>query len=186
MLVVAEAVLSASLTDCDNYVPIGSHGYCYLMGPSVRIGKDTFCASCKAKWVNGKMPESAEQIHSLNSIDHESIARNNVTLTTEQHYPTLADMVANFAGAMGRIVKAAWHGKEVLVAEERFRQVLECCDACHKWDGTARHGLGKCSHPGCGCTVAKLHLSTEKCPAGGWDNADPSLPIVCPFPKSAK
>lgn len=158
---------------------LASRGVSAIAGPG---SKNDICARCTAEWKSG--PPSIETLPPVLQMlidEARPVIGNDRDPATS--YPTLADMVTNFAGAMGRIIKAAWHGREVLVDEERFHQVLACCDACQKWDGTARHGLGKCSHPGCGCTVAKIHLATEKCPAGGWDNADPSLPIVCPFPK---
>lgn len=150
-----------------------------LSGNTVVVNPSVFCDICRLRWSGDTPPESIPEIF-------DGPAPLPDRLPDPGTYPTLADMVTNFAGAMGRISKAAWHGKEVLVSEERFRQVLACCDTCSKWDGSARLGLGKCNHPGCGCTTAKMHLATEKCPAGGWDNSDPSLPIVCPFPKSAK
>jgi len=78
--------------------------------------------------------------------------------------PTIGEMLTNFAGAMLR-----WAGSGFPVVDEvTFRLRLEQCRACRFWDEQARANAGKCHHPKCGCTKAKLWLASEKCPIVKW------------------
>lgn len=78
--------------------------------------------------------------------------------------PTISEMVGNFGGAMLRWAMAGF----ATVDEVAFRLRLESCRACAFWDESARGGAGKCNHPKCGCTKAKLWLATERCPITRW------------------
>lgn len=78
--------------------------------------------------------------------------------------PTVADLAARAGGAL---VKWAARGFPIAPTEVRMRR-FEICRACEFWRDDARFGLGKCNHPGCGCTKAKLYLATERCPVGKW------------------
>lgn len=80
--------------------------------------------------------------------------------------PTVAQMLGNFAGAMVEWVK---RGAPV-VPEATYQARLIACRSCpgHHWDEAARMGAGKCSHPSCGCTKAKLWLGTSTCPIKHW------------------
>lgn len=78
--------------------------------------------------------------------------------------PTIAHMAANFLTATARWLAAG----APVVARETFEHRLATCRACEYWDEAARAGAGKCNHPNCGCTKAKLWLATEKCPIGKW------------------
>ena len=75
------------------------------------------------------------------------------------HEPTTAELVGNFAIAMGRWIKAGFP----VLTEEQYQQRSRICDACEMWDASARLGLGKCKAPGCGCTSIKRWLKTEQC-----------------------
>lgn len=78
--------------------------------------------------------------------------------------PTITEMTRNFAGAMLR-----WAGSGFATVDEvAFRLRLAQCRACPHWDEAARAGAGKCNHPKCGCTKAKLWLASERCPLGRW------------------
>lgn len=140
------------------------------------------CHQCEAEWVNGEAPTANSRPECLD--DFEAVITGKYKTPTErQHdepYPTLPEMVGNFASAMGRLIKAKWHGQKTLVSEERFLQVLQCCESCSYWDDDARRGYGKCNAPGCGCTRMKLHIATEACTKGGWDNRDETIPVKCP------
>ena len=82
--------------------------------------------------------------------------------------PTLAEMAVNFADAMRRLAAyAAANGvTESFVPREVFEARLAVCRGCDFWNENARLGLGLCKHSGCGCTVLKLWLPSEKCKAG--------------------
>jgi hypothetical protein len=78
--------------------------------------------------------------------------------------PTLADMAEHLGGAM-----VAWAARGFPIAPRDLRmQRLAICRACEHWREEARFGLGKCAHPSCGCTKAKLFLATERCPVRKW------------------
>lgn len=51
---------------------------------------------------------------------------------------------------------------------EIIEQRRAICAACPHWDPAAFAGTGRCMHPGCGCSSAKHHLPTSKCPMGQW------------------
>lgn len=78
--------------------------------------------------------------------------------------PTLGELMGNFAGALGRFVKAGFK----TVDEPTFQKRIAVCRACEYWQEDARAGLGKCEHPGCGCTRFKHWMATEKCPLSKW------------------
>lgn len=78
--------------------------------------------------------------------------------------PTVTELAANFAGAMGRWTAAGFP----TVTREAYDNRAAVCDACEHWDGAARLGLGKCGAPGCGCSGFKRWLATERCPLGKW------------------
>lgn len=80
------------------------------------------------------------------------------------HEPSLVELAVNFTGALSRWAKAGFP----VVERDLFEARLKVCRACPHWDEAARLGAGKCKHPGCGCTRAKLWISTEKCPAAKW------------------
>jgi hypothetical protein len=70
--------------------------------------------------------------------------------------------IKNFAGSMKNWVA---NGMPIATKEVYdFRKSI--CDSCPFWDKDGNMGMGKCNQ--CGCTVAKLHLATEKCPVGKW------------------
>jgi hypothetical protein len=78
--------------------------------------------------------------------------------------PTLADMAEHLGGAM-----VAWAARGFPIAPRELRmQRLAICRACEHWREEARFGLGKCAHPSCGCTKAKLFIATERCPVRKW------------------
>ncbi len=81
-----------------------------------------------------------------------------------QYSPTIAEMTRNFADAMLRWVGSGF----ATVDEVAFTLRLAQCRACPHWDEAARAGVGKCNHPKCGCTKAKLWLASERCPIGRW------------------
>ncbi len=83
---------------------------------------------------------------------------------TELREPTLAEMTANFAGAMGDWARAGFPLAPIEVAKER----RDTCELCEFWDGAARMGLGKCNSAKCGCTRLKFFLATSRCPEGKW------------------
>ncbi len=84
--------------------------------------------------------------------------------------PTPSEMVANAADAF-----VAWGAAGFPVRPYASRlAVVAACDACIYWDANARKipfteiYLGKCMHPGCGCTKMKRFLLTSRCPMGKW------------------
>ncbi len=81
--------------------------------------------------------------------------------------PTVAELAANFTGALGRWLSAG----APVVSAEIYATRAAACDACPHWSATARLGLGKCSAPGCGCTSLKRWLATERCPLAHWPAA---------------
>lgn len=76
--------------------------------------------------------------------------------------PNLAQMAANFAGAMLAWIKAGFP----VVSEGQFRSRQAACNSCDHWDGRARLGMGKCRL--CGCARWKPWLATSRCKAGKW------------------
>lgn len=84
--------------------------------------------------------------------------------TPDVEEPTTAELASNFAGAMVRWASAGFP----TVSREVYEQRGAVCGSCQHWDGEARGGLGKCNHPGCGCTKLKRWLASEKCPLNLW------------------
>lgn len=78
--------------------------------------------------------------------------------------PTAAEILARGMQAFARWAAA---GLPVVAESERLARAA-ACQACPRWDGQARGGLGHCKHPGCGCTRLKWWLATERCPEGWW------------------
>lgn len=106
---------------------------------------------------------------SLRSSDEQGVgstARLRAGIDPMPPEPTVAQMLGNFAGAMVEWVK---RGAPV-VPESTYTARLIACRSCpgHHWDESARLGAGKCTHPKCGCTKAKLWLGTSTCPLRHW------------------
>lgn len=87
-----------------------------------------------------------------------------ITVKAIKPGPGIADLVQNFAGAIGRWASAGFP----VVSEEVFQARLAECRRCDFWDEVARLGLGECNHQNCGCTRFKLWVQTEICPLGNW------------------
>lgn len=78
--------------------------------------------------------------------------------------PTVLDMADHLGGALVK-----WAARGFPIADRGLRiHRLGLCRQCVHWREDARAGLGKCAHPSCGCTKAKVFLKTEKCPIGRW------------------
>lgn len=74
--------------------------------------------------------------------------------------PTFAQKVINLASAVKRIAQEGY--KEV--DDDVYRARLSQCNSCE-----FRTDQWTCSHPSCGCFLAKkAKLSTEACPIGKW------------------
>jgi hypothetical protein len=70
--------------------------------------------------------------------------------------------IKNFAGSMKN-----WVSNGMPIATKEVYELRKSiCDSCPFWDKDGNMGMGKCKQ--CGCTSAKLHLATEKCPVGKW------------------
>jgi hypothetical protein len=78
--------------------------------------------------------------------------------------PSALELAANFSVAVSKWAAAGFP----VVHREVFEARSEVCSACAFWDGSARLGLGKCTHRKCGCTRMKRWLATEGCPLGKW------------------
>lgn len=73
-------------------------------------------------------------------------------------YPPLARQAANLAGAVGRAVAAAIGGEAVTVPGAVLAARQAACAGCEHHDAAAN----RCRM--CGCSGAKLHVATERCP----------------------
>ena len=85
---------------------------------------------------------------------------NPAAATAAEDWPTIPELVGNFAGAMVRWVKDGCR----VVTEEQFSRRLVTCRACPEWSETA--GIERCR--ACGCAKLKLWLASERCPKGLW------------------
>jgi hypothetical protein len=83
---------------------------------------------------------------------------------TQSDEPTLDDLVGNFYGFMSRLAVKGFK----TVPKEVYEERTGICERCHFYDKSARLGLGKCNHKGCGCTKLKRYFAFEKCPVGSW------------------
>lgn len=70
----------------------------------------------------------------------------------------LADKAKNLTHAMTDWAKGGFH----TVSDTDFHRRLQFCHSCPHWDSSAFLGKGACKL--CGCSVAKLYLSTSFCP----------------------
>jgi hypothetical protein len=79
--------------------------------------------------------------------------------------PTAKAMVRNFIRAMASFAASGWK----CASEEKMQHRLEICRRCSYWEEDARVGLGKCNHPGCGCSMKiKLWIDSVECPQKFW------------------
>lgn len=78
--------------------------------------------------------------------------------------PTLAELAGNFTHAIAAWTMAGFP----TVSASDYTTRAAICGRCQYWQPTARAGLGKCAHKGCGCTKLKRYLATEKCPLNLW------------------
>lgn len=79
--------------------------------------------------------------------------------------PTFAEEIGHAGTAL-----AKWIAAGIPIATPEVRAIrYEICLRCEYWSNRARFGMGKCRHPGCGCTRLKLKFATERCPAGKWE-----------------
>lgn len=86
-----------------------------------------------------------------------------------QHWPAplpgLPTLAVRVVGELGRWI-AAGAPKATADLIEKRRAI---CAACPHWDATAFAGTGRCTHQKCGCSSAKHHLPTSRCPMGQWE-----------------
>jgi hypothetical protein len=75
--------------------------------------------------------------------------------------PTLAVRAAKEVGQW--IASGAPKADPELIAQRRA-----ICQECPHWDAAAFAGTGRCMHNKCGCTSAKHHMPTSKCPMSQW------------------
>lgn len=78
--------------------------------------------------------------------------------------PGIATLAVRAVGEVGRWLAA---GAPKAAAELIEKRRAICADCTH-WDPAAFANTGRCMHPGCGCSSAKHHLPTSKCPMGQW------------------
>lgn len=78
--------------------------------------------------------------------------------------PTLAELAGNFTHAIAAWTMAGFP----TVSASDYTTRAAICAPCQYWQPTARAGLGKCAHKGCGCTKLKRYLASEKCPLNLW------------------
>ena len=78
--------------------------------------------------------------------------------------PTIAEITANFTGAMARWAAAGFK----TVSAETYAARATVCEACEFWDSSARFRLGMCRARGYGCTKFKRFLASEQCPLEKW------------------
>ena len=83
--------------------------------------------------------------------------------------PSLPQMAASFAGSMVGWAKGGFQ----VTDEETLAERLAICAACPEWDRDGFMGTGKCTK--CGCSGAKLHMATSKCPIDKWGPVTPSV-----------
>ena len=96
----------------------------------------------------------------------------------KQDLPSLATMAGNAVQSAGRVARAYFSGKKILVTPEVKAARLEVCNSCEK---VFRHPKYperiRCTV--CGCHMAeswlsapgfsKTELATESCPLGKWE-----------------
>ena len=74
--------------------------------------------------------------------------------------PSWDEMIGHLGTAL---VKWAASGFKIAPPEVRAERYA-ICRACGYWKDDGNLGLGKCTHHKCGCTKAKFHLASERCP----------------------
>ena len=89
---------------------------------------------------------------------------------------SVVQMAKNAASAGARWAKGGFP----LASREDYKARRLACIACEKWKPMARLGLGKCTAKGCGCTLLKARLQTEKCPLGKWPKPVDGSPLLKP------
>ena len=95
-----------------------------------------------------------------------------------QQGPSITQMAANFAGAMGAYAMDGFRH----ASKEQHAERLAICNACEFWDAKARLGAGKCLK--CGCAGAKLWIASSECPIKKWGRVEPAVPATLPLPKA--
>jgi hypothetical protein len=74
--------------------------------------------------------------------------------------PAWDEMIGHLGTAL---IKWAASGFKIAPPEVRAERYA-ICRACGYWKDDGNLGLGKCTHHKCGCTKAKFHLASERCP----------------------
>ena len=82
--------------------------------------------------------------------------------------PSLPRKAKNLARALVDVARGAINGGPVFASVETETARRATCWACDLWEPDGNLGFGECTHPGCGCTRAKLKLASAKCPLGKW------------------
>jgi hypothetical protein len=79
--------------------------------------------------------------------------------TEKNNLPNIFDQAKSFGSSI-----ADWAIKDGLkkVPPDIFEMRKKICSECEHWDATAFNGTGRCKV--CGCSVAKLHIPSSKCP----------------------
>jgi len=80
------------------------------------------------------------------------------------HPVTPMQQVKNLVKEAPAIIKSGFKQ----VPEEVYEKRLQLCRTCYFWKASGNLGMGKCEHPKCGCSKAKLKLQISACPAGVW------------------
>ena len=69
---------------------------------------------------------------------------------------------------------AKWASSGLKMAgPETLQERYSTCLHCEFWDRDGFMGMGKCTK--CGCSGAKLHMATSKCPIDKWGPVTPSV-----------
>ena len=103
-------------------------------------------------------------------LSHDSIkAKEDFLISHGGRHAGLFDQTKNIHAAAARVFRAAITGKAIRVEEEELQYRLSVCRSCDLWDEGGNVGLGKCNHPGCGCTRMKHGFATERCPLKKWN-----------------
>lgn len=85
-----------------------------------------------------------------------------VSVETEKPAQGNIELLKHFTNATIRFAKSGFK----IVDTETLAVRKAICYKCEFWDSSAFFGRGKCRK--CGCSSAKLHLTSEKCPIGKW------------------
>jgi hypothetical protein len=140
---------------CQHSTPISEHANACRLGMYGGYPSNGVCSGCMGRGENTEEFASSAKSHEQ------------PVPTTPR--PSKLEMGANLV----RSLKNWASGGFAIASADLVASRLSICQQCPEWDQAGFAGTGKCTK--CGCSGAKLHMATSKCPIDKWGPVTPSV-----------